>query len=144
MFPAWPSSGGSKDQGERMSGIGGALAPCPRLKSHPTENKTPEDSGRRRSTQGGRGRGTEVQMDPRGENTHGMTREWEKAEVGKGGGHRFTGHGGRHRHVERGAETNNGGWQVAGAGGVQVDCASLQERRWGAGARERGFGNKRY
>ena len=47
------------------------------------------------------------------------------------------GHGGRSRNMARGAETISGGWWVAWLVKVQVDGVSHQERRWGAGARER-------
>ena len=47
-----------------------------------------------------------------------------------GGGRTFVGHGCRRRHAVWGAEKSGGGWQVAGAGNIQVDGASHQERRW--------------
>ena len=61
----------------------------------------------------------------------------------KGGGAQ-AGHTERRRNVVRGAEKSGIGWREAGAGNVQEDRASLQERRWGEGARERGHNVKRY
>ena len=36
-----------------------------------------------------------------------------------------------------------GGWRVAGVGDIQVDGVLHQERRWGAGAMERCYDDKR-
>ena len=47
---AHPSGGGIKDQEKQLPGSGGALAPCPCMKIHPTENQASEDSERQRST----------------------------------------------------------------------------------------------
>ena len=55
-----------------------------------------------------------------------------------------TGHGRRRRHAAQGAETSGGGLHVEGVGDVQVDGALFQERRWGAGERERGYKEKFY
>ena len=137
-------SGGSEDQGGLMPGSGGALAPCPRAKIHPAENQTPEDAERWRSTQGGKGRGTEERRYPRRTNTPSSGRDLGAGRGRKMGGHTVTGNGGRRRHADRGAEISVGGWRVVGAGDVQVDGASLRERRWGAGARERGYDRKHY
>ena len=85
-MPAWPSIEGSKEQGEQLPESGGAPAPLPCVKIHSTENQTPEDTRRRRITQGGRGRGTEVQRDPRQVNPPGSDRElsagrgWKRGE----------------------------------------------------------------
>ena len=35
-------------------------------------------------------------------------------------------------------QSSGGGWRVAGGDDVQMDGVSLRERRWGAGAIERG------
>ena len=48
----------------------------------------------------------------------------------------------RGRHAVRGAKMRGGGWRVVGMGDVQVDSALYWERRWGAGARERGYKGK--
>ena len=53
-------------------------------------------------------------------------------------------HGDRHRHVARGSEMSGGGWLVAGVGNFQVGGNLWQERRWGDGARERVYDDKRY
>ena len=39
---------------------------------------------------------------------------------------------------------SGGGWRVAGRDNVHVDSVFLQERRWVAGAREKGYDNERY
>ena len=44
----------------------------------------------------------------------------------------------------RGAETRGRGWRVAGVGDIQVDGNLFMERRWGGGARERGYKDKHY
>ena len=45
--------------------------------------------------------------------------------------------GGRCRHAAGEAETSGGGWQVVGAGDVQVGGALCRERRWVLGATHR-------
>ena len=49
--------------------------------------------------------------------------------------------GTRHGAQRRAAEA--GGWQRRAAAILKVDGASHRERRWGAGARERGSGDER-
>ena len=49
--------------------------------------------------------------------------------MAKGGGGVVTGHGGRCKHTERGAEMSGRGWRVEGVDDVQVDIISRQERR---------------
>ena len=41
-------------------------------------------------------------------------------------------------------ESSGEGWWVVGGYYVQVDSVSLQERRWGLVARERGYNDKHY
>ena len=72
-------------------------------------------------------------------------RDLREVQWRKGGGEGAqAGHGGRHRHAALGAETNGGVWQESGAGDVQMDITLLWERSWVSGARERGYGIKRY
>ena len=54
------------------------------------------------------------------------------------GGRTDAGNGGICRNAERGAELSGGGWMVSGVHNIQVDRVSCWERRWGAGATERG------
>ena len=69
----------------------------------------------------------------------GLTGTWVKSKCVKGGGCTVTGNGDRRRHAARGAYTSGGGWQVAGAGNVQVGGTSRKERMWKSGTnRERG------
>ena len=53
------------------------------------------------------------------------------------------GNGSRSRHTARGAEISGGSWRLVGVGDVQVDGATIQERRWGGGAIERFCNNQR-
>ena len=66
-----------------------------------------------------------------GQTPKGLTGTWAQAKVVKGGV-TVTGNGSRLRQTAQGAETRSGGWQVAGAGDVQVDGAFRQESMWGA------------
>ena len=59
------SSGGIKDQREKLPGIGGVPAPYPCAKIHLTENQTPEDSGIWPITQVVQGRVIEKRRKPR-------------------------------------------------------------------------------
>ena len=56
---------------------------------------------------------------------------------GGNGGEKVSGKDTRRRHAARGAETSGGRWQVTGVGDIHVDDAPHQERRWGAGVKER-------
>ena len=76
----------SKDQGERLQINGGSLAPRPIVKSHPTENQTPEYSGRQQRTQGCKERVTDAQRDPQQDNPSESDRYLRLVQGDKGGG----------------------------------------------------------
>ena len=69
-----PISGGGKDQGEQLSGIGGVLDLRPCTKSHLTENQTPEDYGIWRSTKVVQVRVKETWRERKRENPPGVDR----------------------------------------------------------------------
>ena len=54
-----------------------------------------------------------------------------------------TGNGVWLRHATRGTGTSNRGWQVEGAGDVQVGSALHWERMWGAGEKREDFDDER-
>ena len=80
-------------------------------------------------------------MDRNERTPQGMTRTWDQAESIKGEGG-SCGTWRRGRHAVQVTDTINRGWRVVGVGDVQVDGALFQERRWGAGERERGYKEK--
>ena len=140
MAPSQSSSGGIKGQGKILPGSGGDLASPPPARSHPPRDQGPDNSRMWRRTQVGRVRGIEAQSDLRQVNPPGSDMD-VGAGAGTGGGKK---RGGSTVMVteadagmQRGAQTSVGGWGVAGAGGIKVGGASLQERRWGAVANER-------
>ena len=75
-----------------------------------------------------------------------MTGTWENKEANKGGGAQSwdTAEDAGTRSGEQIWAEEAVGWRGQAAGILKVDKVSHQDRRWGAGARERGYGNKRY
>ena len=128
--PTWPSSGKNKEQGTQLPGSGGSLVSRPCVKSHQTINHGPYNDNICRITRGGQVRDTEVWRDPQWANPpvpdRGLGAGWGR----KRGERTGTGNGDRLRHTERGTGTSGRGWQVAGAGGIQVGGALHRERRW--------------
>ena len=80
----------------------------------------------------------------RQENPPGADRDLGAYQGWKRGERIVMGHSVRRRHTLRCAETSGGRWRLEGADNVQVDCVSLRESWWVAGARERGYCNKLY
>ena len=104
-------AGEGEDWGERLPGSRGVLASRPHTKMTTRQrNQAPEDAGRWRNTQGGRGRDTRKNEPPTmGETLRGQQGPGCGLRVAKGG-RTDAGNGGRRRHAEKGAETSGGGW----------------------------------
>ena len=71
-----------------------------------------------------------------GRTPQGLTGNWDQAEGGKGGGSQSRK---KQKTQARGAGNRDEWQRLVGAGGVQVGSASPWEKRWGAGADDRGL-----